>query len=80
MLSEDSSDSEIAAAALRYYGRVTTYEVSGSTITYNRIIELDPNLLGSYSREFTIRGDRLETRGPPNAEGVYNMLRYVRVE
>ena len=45
MPSGDASDAEIAAAALRYYGRIATYEVSGSTITYQRIVDLNPNPL-----------------------------------
>ena len=45
MSSGDASDAEIAAAALRYYGRIATYEVSGSTITYQRIVDLNANPL-----------------------------------
>ena len=84
-LSDDSTAEELLEALLAFYGRVSTYEVRGSTIVYGpRLVDQNPNAmldeLATPLREFRITGGRLETRPPPNADGVYNILRYVRVE
>ncbi len=84
-LSDDPTDEELLEALLAFYGRVSTYEVRGSTIVYGpRLVAQNPNgMLDEFAtspREFSINGDILETRGSPNARGVFGMNRYRRVE
>jgi hypothetical protein len=83
-LPDNPNDEELLESLLPFYGRVSTYEVSGSTVTYGpRMVDQNPNSmideLTTGTREFRITGDRLETWGT-NAEGVTNRLRYRRVE
>jgi hypothetical protein len=75
--SGEPTDAELVAAWGPYASQAGTYDVDGSTIHYTQQVNKDPAATmgegSSYSRDFTIEGDVLETNGP-NAN-----YRYTRV-
>jgi hypothetical protein len=78
------TDAEVAQAARLYQSNAGTYMREGSTITYTRMVALNPNLMLPENQQQVrqirvLTADRLETQAT-NAEGVTTILKYRRVE
>ena len=84
LLDDSPSDADIGAVARLYNSAAGTYELNGSTLSYDRIVSIGPGrmLPGNqpYVRQLvSLTSHRLETRAT-NAAGVTMILRYTRLE
>ena len=84
LLDDSPSDADIGAVARLYNSAAGTYELDGSTLSYDRIVSISPSrmLPGNqpYVRQLvTLTANRLETSGT-NAAGVTTILTYTRLE
>ena len=80
----EASDAQIGAVAREYNSVAGTYIREGATITYNRLVAINPNLMAPENqpqvREIRLlTANRLETQFT-NEDGVTAVLIYRRVE
>jgi hypothetical protein len=80
----ETSDSQLAAAAGSYQSSAGTYLRDGNSIIYNRRVDLIPNNMQPENQPL-VREIRTLTRGlletqATNADGITTILRYRRVE
>ena len=84
LIPQDPTDADLVAAWGPLAAQAGTYEVNGSTITYHIVVAKARNGMlpenATYSREFRIDGNTLETSGTNQAGTVTTTFTYRRVE
>ena len=84
LIPENATESDLVAAWGPLAAQAGTYEVNGSTITYHIVVAKARNGMlpenATYSREFSINGDILQTIGTNAAGTVTTTFTYRRVE
>ena len=84
LIPQDPTDADLVAAWGPFNAQAGTYEVNGSTITYHVVVAQFPNGMlpenATFSREFRIDGNTLETSGTNQAGTVTTTFTYRRVE
>ncbi len=84
LVPQNATNAELVAAWGPFTAQAGTYEVNGSTITYHQIVAKNANGMlpenATYSREFRIDGNTLQTSGTNAAGTVTTTFTYRRVE